>query len=111
RLFRIAFARGDTVTMQQQLDWAAGKPDEYVALDWQTAAAAFAGQWQKAQDFSRRSIALATHSDAKEEAAGYVAEEALRAAIFGQSAQAKTEATQSLTLKRNQVTLVRAALA
>ena len=34
-----------------QLTWASGKPDEYVALDWQTQAA-FAGQWQRAQDFS-----------------------------------------------------------
>jgi eukaryotic-like serine/threonine-protein kinase len=111
RLFRIAFARGDTAAMQQQLDWANGKPDEYVALDWQTSTAGCAGQWQKAQDFSRRSIALATHSDAKEVAAGYAAEHALRAAIFGQSGQAKAEASQSLALKRNQVTLVRAALA
>jgi hypothetical protein len=36
-----------------------GKPDEYVALDWQTQEAAFTGQWRRAQDFSRRSIDLA----------------------------------------------------
>ena len=55
--------------MQQQIDWARGKPDEYVALDWQTGAAAFAGQWRKAQELSRRAIDLAARGDTKEVAA------------------------------------------
>src|SRR4029450_8378639 len=53
-LFEIAFVNGDYATMQQQLDWARGKPDEYVATEWQTQRAAFGGQWRRSQDFSRR---------------------------------------------------------
>jgi len=110
-LFQIAFVNGDQGGMQQQLTWASGKPDEYVALDWQAQAAAFAGQWQRAQDFARRAIELAAGSDAKENAAQYAAEAALRAAVFGQCSQTKTAANQALSLARNRVSLARAALA
>jgi len=41
-LYQIAFVGGDTSVMQQQITWASGKPDEYIALDWQAGAAAFA---------------------------------------------------------------------
>ena len=110
-LYTIAFINGDAAAMQRQLDWAKGQPDEYEALDWQTGAAAFAGQWRRSQDFSRRSIDLAARSDAKEVAAQYAAEGALRGAVFGQCAQAKTSAAQSLALKRNQVSSTRSSLA
>ena len=40
-LYQIAFVGGDTTAMQQQLAWWRGKPDEYVALNWQTQTAAF----------------------------------------------------------------------
>jgi serine/threonine protein kinase/predicted Zn-dependent protease len=110
-LYQIAFVNGDQGGIQQQLTWASGKPDEYVALDWQTQTAAFAGQWQRAQDFARRAIDLAAGSDAKENAAQYAAEAALRAAVFGQCSQTKTAANQALSLARNRVSLARAALA
>jgi hypothetical protein len=97
--------------MQQQLDWAKGKPDEYIALDWQTSAAAFAGQWRRAQGLSRRSIDLSIRSDSKEVAAEYAAEAALRSALFGQRTQNKAEATQALTLEHHRLTTARVVLA
>jgi serine/threonine protein kinase/Tfp pilus assembly protein PilF len=109
--YQIAFASGDTAAMQQQIDWAKGKPNEYEALDWQTGAAAFAGQWRRAQALSRRSIDLAVRSDAKEVAAGYAAEEALRNTLFGQCTQTKAAATQALTLEHHRLTTARAMLA
>jgi serine/threonine protein kinase/tetratricopeptide (TPR) repeat protein len=110
-LYQIAFAEGDAAAMQQQLAWASGRPDEYMALDWQNGAAAFGGQWRRAQDFSRRSIDLATRSDAREVAARYAAEAALRGAVLGRCNQAKISAAQSLALERNQVSLARLTLA
>jgi serine/threonine protein kinase/tetratricopeptide (TPR) repeat protein len=110
-LYEIAFVSGDRAAMQQQLDWAKGKPDEYMALEWQTGVAAFGGEWRQAQDFARRAIDLAIRSDAKEEAARLAAEQALRAAVFGQFTSAKAAAVQSVALERNQVTLTGAALA
>ena len=81
-LYEIAFINGDTSGMQQQLDWASGKPYEYIAFDWQAGAAAFAGQWRKAQELSRRAIDLAARGDTKEVAAGYASEQALRLAVL-----------------------------
>jgi len=69
--------------MQQQIDRAHGKPDEYIALGWQTGAAAFAGQWRKAQELSRRAIDMAMRGDTKEVAAQYATEQAMRGAVFG----------------------------
>jgi hypothetical protein len=110
-LYQIAFAGGDTAGMQQQIDSRNGKPDEYVALDWQSGAAAFAGQWQRARELARRAIDLASRGNTKEIAAQYEAEQALRAAVFGRFIPAKAAAADSLALERNQVTLTRAALA
>jgi serine/threonine protein kinase/Flp pilus assembly protein TadD len=110
-LYQIAFAGGDTAGMQQQVDWTRGKLDEYVAFDWQTGAAAFAGQWRRAQELARRAIDLASRGDTKEIAARYEAEQALRAAVFGQFTAARAAAANSLAFERNQVTLARAALA
>ncbi len=110
-LYQIAFTDGDTAGMQQQLDWAKGKPNEYIAFDWQTGAAACAGQWRQAQEFSRRAIDLAGRGDTTEVAARYATEQALRGAVFGDCRQARVEVAQGLKLARGRMLLSRAALA
>ena len=110
-LYQVAFVGGDSATMQQQLDWARGKPDEYVALNWQTQTAAFLGQWRRSQDFSRSGVDMATRSDAKEVAAQYAVEAALRGAVFGQCSQTKAAISQAAGLARNNLFLTRGALA
>ncbi len=107
-LYQIAFVSGDSAAMQQQLDWTRGKPDEYAALDWQAQTAAFSGQWQRSQDFSRRAIDLAMRNDAKEVSAQYAVESALRAAVFGQCSQIKAAST---GLEHNIPSLTRQAVA
>jgi serine/threonine protein kinase/predicted Zn-dependent protease len=110
-LYDIAFIRGDASSMKHEVEAMSGKPGEHMSIDWQTNSAAFNGQWKLVQDFSRRSIDLASQSKAKEVAAQYAAEEALRAAVFGQCAQAKSAAAQALSLEHNQVSLTRSGLA
>ncbi|HEV8369078.1 MAG TPA: protein kinase [Pyrinomonadaceae bacterium] len=110
-LYQLAYINGDTTGMQQQIDWANGRPDEYIGLDWQTAAAAFAGQWRRAQDFSRRAINLANRGETKEIAAHYARELALRGAVFGDCRRARADATLALSLERGRISLPRAALA
>jgi len=110
-LYQLAFIDGDAAAMQRQLDWARSKPDEYAALDWQVQGAAFAGQWRRAQEFSRRAIDLATRNAAKEIAARYATEQALRGAMFGDCRQARAEAASGLNLDRGRISLPRAALA
>jgi serine/threonine protein kinase/tetratricopeptide (TPR) repeat protein len=110
-VYHNAFIRSDAAAMKHEVEELTGKVNEYIALDWQTNSSAFGGHWQLVQDFSRRSIDLAAHNNAKEVAAQYAAEEALRAAVFGQCAQAKSAAAQALSLEHNQVSLTRSSLA
>ncbi len=110
-IYNIAFIRGDAATMKHEVESLGGKQNEYIALDWQTNSASFAGQWRLAQDFSRRSIDLAAHNNAKEVAAQYAAEEALRAAAFGQCVETKSATAQALSFEHNQVSLTRSSLA
>jgi tetratricopeptide (TPR) repeat protein len=110
-LYQVAFVAGDAAAMQQQIDWARAKPDEYVALDLQTQSAALAGQRRRSQDFSRSAVELATRNGAKEVGAQYSVEEALRGAVFGQCAQIKEATSQSLALERNTRSLTRGAVA
>jgi tetratricopeptide (TPR) repeat protein len=109
--YTLAFIRGDAGTMKLEVDRLSGKPGEYLALDWQANSSAFAGQWKQAQDFSRRAVELAGHSNAKEVAAQYAAEQALRAAAFGQCAKTRSLAVQALSFEHNQVSLTRSSLA
>ena len=111
RLYLLSFVAGDTAAMQQQLDWAKGKPDEHVTLDWQIGPASFAGQWRRAQDLSRGSIDDALRRDAKQVAAENLAEAALRGAAFHQCTQGKAAAMQALALEHNPSTTTRVALA
>jgi len=110
-VYNLAFIRGDAATMKHEVEAMGGKPNEYIAIDWQTYSSAFNGQWQLVQDFSRRSVDLASQSKAKEVAAQYAAEEALRGAVFEQCAQTKSAATQAVSFEHNQVSLTRSALA
>jgi Serine/threonine protein kinase len=110
-VYSMAFIRGDAASIKHEVETMGGKPNEYIAIDWQTNSSAFNGQWKLVQDFSRRSIDLASQSKAKEVAAQYAAEEALRAAAFGECAEAKSAAAQSLSFQHNQVSLTRSGLA
>jgi serine/threonine protein kinase/tetratricopeptide (TPR) repeat protein len=107
-LYELAFIEGDSAAMQQQLDWATGKPNEYVAFDWQAAAVAFAGQWHKAQVFSRRALDMTARGETKEVAAGYAAKQALRLAVW--SSYFSLPSPTDRTLKLEIQTLVRTAL-
>ena len=109
--YNLAFIRGDAATMKHEVDSLTGKQNEYIALDWQTNSSAFAGRWKLVQDFARRSIDLAASSKAREVAAQYAAEYALRSAAVGQCAETKSAASQSLSFEHNQVTLTRSSLA
>jgi tetratricopeptide (TPR) repeat protein len=110
-LYQVAFSVGDTAATQQQLDLLRGKPDEYTALDWQTQTAAFWGQYHHSQEFSRSSVELATRSDAKEVAARYAVEAALRGGVLAQCSQMRAAITQSSGFDRNNLFLTRGALA
>ncbi len=122
-LASIAFVETDNVEFTRQLSWFGGRVDEYLALNLQTGAASFQGEWRMAQDFARRSIDLASKSDAAEVAARYAAEQALRI-VFWSSANGfpdggdvqlkavlKTQTNNALNLERSSTVMTLVALA
>jgi serine/threonine protein kinase/tetratricopeptide (TPR) repeat protein len=81
--YSIAFVQGDAAAMKQQIDWAGGRPDEYLAQAWQAEVAAFCGQLRKERKFSQRTVELALLHEQKEAAAQFLAGQAVTAAVFG----------------------------
>jgi serine/threonine protein kinase/Tfp pilus assembly protein PilF len=121
--YMVAFIENDSDAMAANLKWFAGRDDEYLALDLQAGAAAFKGQWRTAQDFSRRAIDLAGRSNAKEVAAKFAVEQALRIVFWSSGkglpasddSQLKTvlkaQTNRALNLERGKEILLRTALA
>ncbi|MGZ5481264.1 MAG: protein kinase domain-containing protein [Pyrinomonadaceae bacterium] len=108
-LFRIAFVQHDSATMQQQIDWLSGRPDEYLAQGWQSETAAFLGQLKKSQEFSDSALESAERRDQKDVAAQIAVAAAARDALFGDCARLKEQTTKALGLTNRQVTTANAA--
>ncbi|HXT63512.1 MAG TPA: protein kinase, partial [Pyrinomonadaceae bacterium] len=104
-LYRMAFVQGDASAMQQEIDWAKGKPEEYAAQTWQADSAAFSGQLRKAQEFSQRAFDLAQQRELKEVAAQILAGSTLRDAQFGNCAKVKEQGSKALALSHDRMTL------
>ena len=111
-LYQAAFLRGDEVSMQAQLAWAAGRPGEE---DWllsaQSDTEAYFGDLAKAREFSQRAVESALRADAKEMAALWQANAALREAEFGNARLAQQKAMSALSLMEGKVVRSLAALA
>jgi len=110
-LYHLAFIRGDTAAMQQQVDWASARPGEYDHLNWQAGAAAFAGQWQKARELSNRAAELAQQRNLQEEAGNSVSSNAERSAVVGQCQQSREDLTRAAGLPRTPLSFFRAGIA
>jgi eukaryotic-like serine/threonine-protein kinase len=97
-LYALAFARTDAKAMTEQLQWFAGKPEEYIGLSLASDTEAYSGHLRKATELTERSIDSAIRADSKE--AGAVSQEiaAQRAAAFGNRRDARQEAAQGLKL-------------
>ena len=104
-LYRIASVQGDVTTMEQQIEWAKGKPDEYVAQNWQAETAAFLGQLRKAKGFSNQAFDLAVARDLKDVAAQIVVGAAMRDALFGDCTLVKEQTAKALRISHRQFTM------
>ena len=107
-LYRIASVQGDVTTMEQQIEWAKGKPDEYVAQNWQAETAAFLGQLRKAKGFSAQAFDLAAARDLKDVAAQIAVGAALRDALFGDCRLVKEQTAKALRISHRQFTMAQA---
>ncbi len=97
-VYSLAFVRTDAQGMTEQLQWFAGKPEEYIGLSLASDTEAYSGHLHKAMELTKRSIDSAIRADSKE--TGAVSQEiaAQREAAFGDPTNAKLEAAQGLKL-------------
>ena len=111
-MYSLAFLQDDMAGMAEQVAWAAGKPGvEDVLLTMEADTAAYSGQLEKAQEFSRRAVDSAERAGKKETAAGSEVNAALREALFGNAALARKRAAAALELSTGRDVLYGAALA
>jgi serine/threonine protein kinase/tetratricopeptide (TPR) repeat protein len=98
-LYLLAFLRKDAAGMAQQVAWAAAKTGvDDVLLGYEADTAAYSGQLEKARALSNRAVASAERAEAKETAANYEADAALREALFGNATEARERAAAALSL-------------
>jgi tetratricopeptide (TPR) repeat protein len=105
-LYRIAFLQGDAATMQQQVEWAAGKPDEYVAQNWQAESATISGRLREAKEFSDRALELAERRGLEDVAAQIALAAAAREALLGDCRQVKEQTARALRLSQSRLTMI-----
>jgi len=110
--YELAFLKGDAAQMAQLVSAAMGKPGaEDLLLAEQADTEGWYGKLKNAHELTGRAIDSAQHNDAKESAAGYQAEAALREAESGNREQARAEAKVALRLAPNRDVRAVAALA
>ena len=109
--YGVAFLEGDTAEMQRQLDAWKDKPGGDVLLSFASDTAGYNGHLASAREFSQRAIDSALHSDAKETAAEWQINAALREAEFGNVDRARQEIVSALQTAGTRDVEILAALA
>jgi DNA-binding winged helix-turn-helix (wHTH) protein/tetratricopeptide (TPR) repeat protein len=90
-LYQIAFVQNDTAEMARQAAWSESNPgagDTLLML--KAESAAYAGRLKQARETSKQASDSAERAGENEAAAGYIAQSALREALFGNVAEART---------------------
>jgi serine/threonine protein kinase/tetratricopeptide (TPR) repeat protein len=108
----LAFVKGDAAQMERLASAAIGKPGaEDLLLAVQADTQAWYGKFKNARELTRRAMDSAEHNEAKEPAAGYQAQSALREVEAGNRDKASEEAKAALKLAPNREVKGTAALA
>ena len=98
-LYALAFLRGDSVGMDREITWSAGKPGgEDTMLALQSDTEAYAGHVKKARELSRRAVESARNAHLNEPAAIWQGIAAVREAVYGNSDEARKGAERVLEL-------------
>ena len=111
-IYYLAFMRRDGAQMNEQVNWAVGKPgDEDLLLATQSDTEAFYGRMNKGRELTRRAVDSALRADSKETAAVWEADAALREAEVGYTASVQKGVAAALALSPGRDVKVQAALA
>jgi tetratricopeptide (TPR) repeat protein len=98
-MYYLAFLQKESAGMQEQVSALMGKPGaEDVLLSAESDSEAYYGRLRKAREFSRRAAESAKHNDAKETAATWEVNAALREAEVGNLVQARQAGAAALAL-------------
>ncbi len=109
--YGVAFYEGDVAEMGRQVDGQKDKPGEDVLLSFASDTDAFYGRLASAREKSQRAIEVARRGDAKETAAEWQMNSALREAEFGNTVRARQETASALATAQTQDVQTLAALA
>jgi serine/threonine protein kinase/tetratricopeptide (TPR) repeat protein len=101
RLYLIAFLKGDAQAIDRQIEWFAGRPDEYQMREIQARSFAFAGRRRQASELFAQAAALAEARGLLAEKARILANEANLNATFGMTRLAEKQASLVLALLEN----------
>jgi tetratricopeptide (TPR) repeat protein len=110
-LFKVAFIQGDTATVAKQVEWAAGKPEEYRMLNRQSNLAEYLGQLRKARELRGRALDLIRRRKLTGVAASSQANEAVSASLRGDCRTAVEQVRAVLAQSRETAAVCRAAFA
>jgi tetratricopeptide (TPR) repeat protein len=100
--FELAYAKGDAAAMRREVEFAQAHPEmQDRVLDRQAFAEASEGRLKNAITLSRHAVALALHGGKREQAALFETRAALWEAFFGNSQEARRNATAALALAAN----------
>ncbi|HXX99541.1 MAG TPA: tetratricopeptide repeat protein [Candidatus Limnocylindrales bacterium] len=96
-LYSVAFLKGNTALMQEQLRWAAGRSSgEDSLLAAQSDTEAYFGRLKQAREYTTRAVNAAVKADLRESAAVWSAQAGLREAMLGYPAEAQKDAREAL---------------
>ena len=109
--YGVAFYENDVAEMERQLEGQKNKPGEDVLLSFASDTDAFYGRLGSAREESQRAIEAARRSEAKDTAAEWQMNSALREAEFGNTGRARQETASALATAATQDVQTLAALA
>jgi tetratricopeptide (TPR) repeat protein len=110
-MFMVAFLEGDSAEMQRQLAWGSGKAGvEDFLFSFESDMEAFSGHLRKARASTRRAVESARRNEARETAALWQFNGALREAEFGNTERARQAVTSAQALASGRDMQVLAAL-
>jgi eukaryotic-like serine/threonine-protein kinase len=111
-MYYLAFLRGDSSQMEEQLAWGTGRPgEEDPLLSAQSDTEAFHGRLSKARELTSRAVDSAIRSDNKETAALWQVSAALSEIEFGETAVGQRDVAAALVLAPGRNVKLLAALA
>ena len=98
-IYDVAFCTGDSASMEEQLKWFAGRPDdESTGLSLNSDSQAYGGRLAKARELTKQAVDSAKRTDDKESASVYLANLGLEQAAYGYAAAGRQSVDEALTL-------------